>query len=201
MRFHFICLMVLLSPWTMSPVLADDIAIQIDSARGAYGKGDQLHALAALQAATSQLNQRLTSQFGKFLPVAPHGWDSSPPESQSLDSVGGGLSVTQAYGKGESTLNASLIIDNPAVGVSASLFQGGAQVNRPGWSRVKVGGDDVLLRFDSATRAGEVMMVIGDRALLQVEGNEIGKEDVLLEIARGWNVSALRKLIGSGSGS
>jgi len=201
MRFHFVCLMVLLFPWAMSPALADDIAIQIDSARGAYGKGDQLHALAALQAATGQLNQRLASQFGKILPLAPRGWDSAPPESQSLDGVGGGVSVTQAYSKGESTLNASLIIDNPAVGLSASLFQGGAQVNRPGWSRVKLGGDDVLLRFDSATRAGEVMMVIGERALLQIEGNEIGNDDVLLEIVRGWNVSALRKLMGSGAGS
>jgi hypothetical protein len=93
-----------------------------------------------------------------------------------------------------------MIIDNPAVGVSAALFQDPAQpVSRPGWSRFKLGNDDVLLRFDPATRAGEVLMVIGDRALLQVEGNEIAKDDVLVEIARGWNIGALKKLIGTGS--
>lgn len=199
MRFHGVCLGGLLLLGAMSPALADDISIQIDTARGAYGKGDPLHALAALQAAVNQLNQQLVTQFGKLLPPAPRGWDASAPESQSLDGIGGGLSVTQAYSKGDSTLNASLIIDNPAVGASAALFQEVAQLNRPGWSRLKLGGDDVLLRFDPATRAGEMMMVIGDRALLQVEGNEIGKEDVLLEIVRGWNVGALKKLIGVGS--
>lgn len=200
MRFHFICLGSFLLLGTVSPVMADDISVQIDTARGAYGKGDPLHALAALQAAANQLNQILASQFGKFLPPPPRGWDTTAPESQSLDGAGGGLSVTQAYSKGDSTLNASLIIDNPAVGASAALFQGTAQqVNRPGWSRIKLGNDDVLLRFDPVTRAGEVIMVIGDRALLQVEGNEIAEDDVLLEIARGWNVTQLRKLIGIGS--
>ncbi len=183
----------------MSPALADDISSQIDAARGAYGKGDPLHALAALQAAVNQLNQQLVGQFGKLLPPAPRGWEAAAPESQSLDGVGGGLSVTEAYSKGDATLNASLIIDNPAVGASAALFQGTGPLTRPGWSRLKLGSEDVLLRFDPATRAGEMMMVIGDRVLLQVEGNEIGKDDVLLEIARGWNVGALKKLIGVGS--
>jgi hypothetical protein len=192
--------MFLLSLGAPSGAFADDIALQIEAARGAYGKGDPLRALSALQAATSQLNQQLISQFGKILPPAPRGWEASSPEPQPLDGAGGGLSVTQAYSKGESTLNASLIVDNPAVGVSASLFLDGArQAEQPGWSRIKSGGDDVLMRFDPATRAGEVLMVIGDRALLQVEGNEIEKNDVLLEIAKGWNVGALRKLLSRGA--
>lgn len=200
MRFpKFFCLVAFLIPGMVSSALADDIAVQIDAARGAYGKGDQLHALTALQAATQQLNQHLVGQFGKLLPASPRGWESSSPESQSLDGAGGGLEVTEAYSKGDATLNASLIIDNPAVAASLAMVQDAArQAPRPGWSKIKLGSDDALLRFDPQTRAGEVVMVIGDRALLQIEGNEITKDDVLVEMARGWNVGALKKLIGPG---
>ncbi|PKU26313.1 hypothetical protein CWS72_00185 [Telmatospirillum siberiense] len=184
----------------ISPARADDVAVQIEAARAAYGKGDPLHALAALQAATLQLNQNLVGQFGKLLPVAPRGWVSSAPELQALDGAGGGLEVTEAYSKGEATLNVSLIIDNPAVASSMAMVQEASRQSlRPGWSKVKLGTDDAVLRFDPQTRAGEVVMVIGDRALLQIEGNEITKDDVLLEAARGWNLGALRKLIGIGS--
>lgn len=201
MRFlRVFCLVSLFLPAFAALASADDVAGQIEAARGAYGKGDQLHALAALQAATAQLNQQLAGLFGKLLPAAPRGWDGSLPEAPSLDAAGGGLEVTEAYSQGDSTLNVSLIIDNPAVASTLVLFQDAARnTPRPGWSRIKLGTEDVLVRFDPQTRAGELMMVIGGRALLQIEGNEIAKDEVLLDFARGWNVGAIRKLIGPGA--
>jgi len=38
--------------------------------------------------------------------------------------------------------------------------------------------------------------LVGERALLQIEGTDINKDDVLLDAAKGWNVAALRKLLG-----
>jgi hypothetical protein len=177
---------------------AEDVAGHIESARGAYGRGDQLHALANLQAALRLLNDRLTDQFGKFLPPAPAGWDLGTAESQSLDNVGGGLIVSRSYSKGEAALNVTLTIDNPAVGTSASMLRSGADVGN-GWSRLKLGTDDALLRFDPTSRSGEITMVLGERVLLQVEGTEIAGDGVLVEIAKGWNMAGIRKLVGLGS--
>lgn len=200
MRFQKAALVLTFCLAAVQPVRADDVAGEIDAARSAYGKGDQLHALTALQAATSLLNTHLAGQFSKLLPPAPPaGWEAAGTESQSLDSIGGGLTVTRGYVKGEATLNAALIVDNPAVSASVAMFQTAAQVaSQPGWSRVKIGNDDALLRFDPASRSGEIMMVIGDRVLLQIEGTEIPGDDVLVETAKGWNTAGIRKLIGVG---
>lgn len=175
------------------PVRADDISVQIDSARTAYGRGDGLHTLSALQSAVNALNAKLADQLGKIMPPPPPGWDASAPEAQSLDSVGGGVAVARGYTKDTATLNAMVMVDNPAIG------NGGASLNgKPGWSRIKLGSEEAMLRFDPQTRTGEVILLVGERALLQVEANDIGSPDALVDAAKGWNLAGLRKLLGSG---
>ncbi|MDR3439222.1 hypothetical protein [Telmatospirillum sp.] len=198
-RFSVLSLGLLLALAPAAELLADEVTNQVDAARASYAKGDQLRALVALQGAVGQLSQRLTNQFAKLMPSAPRGWDSGNPEAQSLDGAGGGLGVTQAFSKGDATLNVSLVVDNPTVGASASMIQGASQTARPGWARLKLGADEALLRFDPAARSGEVMIVVGERVLLQVEANEITKDDVLLDMAKSWNTAAVRKFIDGGS--
>jgi hypothetical protein len=177
---------------------ADDVSDQIDAGRTAYARGDVLHALSQLQAAAALINARLSDQFAKLMPPSPAGWEAGAPETQPLDSIGGGLTVTRSYQNGDATLNATLIVDNPAVAGSVALFQSADQVvTQPGWSRLKIGDEQALLRFDPSTRSGEVVMVIGERAVLQIEGNELAQDAPLVETARGWNVAGLRKLLGS----
>jgi|GEM_PF-1123471 len=175
------------------PARADDVANAIEQARTAYGRGDLTHSLTALQTATNALYVKLSEQFGKCLPAGPAGWEAAPVESQSLDSIGGGLTVTRGYMKGDATLNASLVVDNPAVAAGGAPFK---QAPKPGWSKVKVGNDDALLHFDAPNHSGEIMILVGDRALLQIEGNEIPKEDTLIEAAKGWNIPGIKKLLG-----
>jgi len=176
-----------------APAFADDVANSIEQARAAYAKGDSLHALTALQSAQEVVYGRLTDQFSKAMPAAPAGWEASPPESQSLDSIGGGMTVTRGYIKGDATLNASLVVDNPAVAA------GGAPLKQPlkaGWSKIKIGSDDALERFDTSARSGEVIILINDRVLLQIEANDIPKDDAMLDAAKGWNIAAIRKILG-----
>lgn len=172
---------------------ADDIAGQIDGAQAAMGRGDMLRALEALQPAVAALTAKLLEQYAKTLPPVPAGWDAGPPDSQPLDAVSGGLTVTRGYQKGDTALNVSLIIDNPAVANAAQQFQSGGD---PGWSHVKVGSEDALLRYDGANHEGEIMIVLQARALLQIEGTEIESAKALTDAAKGWNFAAIRKLLG-----
>ncbi|OIQ95112.1 hypothetical protein GALL_229180 [mine drainage metagenome] len=174
---------------------ADDVALQIGQAGAANVRGDALHTLTALQAAQTLVFGRLTEQFAKVMPPAPAGWDASPPESQSLDSIGGGMTVTRGYSKGDSTLNASLVVDNPAVMANSTLFRQTGALN-PGWSRLEIGGEDALMRYDAADRVGEIMILLSDRVLLQIEGSDIGRSDLLVQTARGWNIAAIRRVLG-----
>ena len=177
---------------------ADDIADKIDAARQANGRGDTLKTLAALQAAEASLAAKLVEQFARVMPPAPNGWDASAPESEPLDAVGGGLTVTRGYQNNDAVLSATLTVDNPSVANSAALFQPGPGTAEPGfaWRAVKVGAETAMLRFDSANGEGEIVLVIQSRAALQIEGSNIASEQILTDAAQGWNLALLHKLLG-----
>lgn len=176
---------------------ADVVPGRMDAARQAYQRGEVARAALELQAALIELHERLGKGFAEMMPAPLAGWQSEPAEVQGLGEVGGGLSVTRAYLKGESSMNASLILDSPAVAAAAALFANpaasAAQANlRP----VKVGPENALLRYDPANSAGEITMVLGNRVLLHIEGDNLTSGDPLVEVAKGWNVAGIRKLAG-----
>lgn len=178
---------------------ADEVGDKIEAARSAYGHGDALRTLEALQAAEANLSGKLVDQFARTLPAPPAGWEATTADSQTLDSIGGGITVTRGFQKGEAALNASLLVDNPAVANILALFQpgNGAPAGDGGWRTVNIGGESALLRFDAANREGEIVMVIAGRAALQVEGSEIAADQVLIDLAQGWNLPAIKKLLGA----
>ena len=181
-----------------APARADEVSDKIDAARGANNHGDMMRTLASLQSAEAAVAARLVEQMGHVLPPPPAGWEATAPESEPLDEVGGGLTVTRGYQKGESVLNATVIVDNPSVANSVALFQGGTQGGDAGagWKPVKVGTENAMLRFDASSKEGEIVVVVQSRAALQLEGSGVGSEQELLDIAQGWNVALLKKLLG-----
>ncbi|CAA7614435.1 conserved hypothetical protein [Magnetospirillum sp. LM-5] len=174
--------------------LADDVPAKLDAARAAYAKGDVARAARELEAVLTGLHQRLGKALAETLPAAMAGWQAEAPEIQGLSQAGGGLSVSRAYAKGDSSLNATLILDSPAVDAAIGLFANPAA--RAGTRKVKVGPEDALLRYDSSTHAGEVTLVIGNRVLLEIEGDGITNGETLVDAAKGWNTARIRTLVG-----
>jgi hypothetical protein len=182
--------------WPESGVLAaDSIPTRIEAGRAAYAKGDLARAAQELEAAIADLHARLGKALTEFMPVPLTGWQAEAPESMPLSGSGGGLAVTRAYSKSESTMNASLILDSPAVSAAAGQFSANAST-QANIRRLKVGAEDALLRWDAGNRAGEITIVLGSRAVLQIEGDGLLSGDMLVDAAKGWNVSAIRKLLG-----
>lgn len=176
---------------------ADQVPAQIDAARAAYQKNDLARTAKALEAALGEIHDRLGKALAETMPPAVAGWQADPPEIQGLGQVGGGLAVTRAYAKGEASLNASLFLDSPAVEAAAALLANpAATAAQPNMKRIKVGAEDALLRYDSANKSGEVTMVLGNRILLAIEGDNIAAADTLTEAAKGWNVAKIRALGG-----
>jgi hypothetical protein len=83
------------------------------------------------------------------------------------------------------------------VAAAAALFANqAATAAQPNLKRIKVGAEDALLRWDAANHTGEVTMVLGNRVLLQIEGDNLAQGDALVDAAKGWNVAGIRKLVG-----
>ncbi len=175
-------------------VAAVDVPTHIDAAKAAYLKGDVARAAHELEMALVDLQDRLGRGFSDFMPATPTGWDAEEAEIQGLGAVGGGLSITRAYTKGEASLNASIILDSPAVEAAGALL--GNPAAQTGLKRIKLGSEDALLRWDEAGKSGEITIVMGNRVLLQIEGDSLANGDVLIDLAKGFNVAGIRKLAG-----
>jgi len=186
--------MVMLVAGVGQAFAAADVPSLIDSAHQFFQKGDIARAAHQLETALADLHDRLGRGLSEDMPPTPAGWQGEDAEIQGLGAVGGGLSVTRAYTKGDASLNASLILDSPAVEAAAALVANPAA--QPNFRRVKVGADDALVRWDPAGRTGEITMVVGNRVLLQIEGDNLTNGDTLVDLAKGFNVAGIRKLIG-----
>lgn len=192
------CLGVLLGLALAVPAFAaDNVPAQIEAARQAYQRGDLSRAAHELDLALAEVQTRLGKALSESMPPAMAGWQMDAPEVQSLGAAGGGLSVTRAYAKNDASLNASLIIDSPAVQAAAALLSNpAATAAQPNMKRVKVGAEDALMRWDASTKTGEITMVLGTRVLLEISGDNLGNGETLMESAKGWNIAAIRKTVG-----
>ncbi|EME69761.1 hypothetical protein H261_12024 [Paramagnetospirillum caucaseum] len=176
-----------------SPVLAaDSVPARLDAARIAHARGDLARAAMELEAAVAELQGRLGRQLAEFLPPPLAGWQADAVETHSLAGSGGGLAVTRAYGRDDGTLNISLIIDSPAVSAATSQL---AAFPQPNARKVAVGNEEAVLRWDPQGRNGEVLMVLGARVLLQIEGDNLPNGEVLSDAAKGWNLGGIRKAL------
>jgi len=184
------CLIAVTPAWAI-----DGVPARIEAAKAAYARGDLARTALELEAAVQDLQARIGRSLGEMFPAIPTGWQAEPPETQGLASAGGGMEVSRAYSRDEATLNASLIIDSPAVASAALQFAANAPMP-PNVRRIKVGPEDALLRWDAANRSGEVTIILGARVLLQLECDNLANSDVLTEAAKGWNLAGIRKAVG-----
>lgn len=178
--------------WAFPALAADSVPARLDAARAAHAKGDLARAAVELEAAVTELHARLGKQLAEFLPPPPAGWQAEAAETRSLAGSGGGLAVTRAYGRDDSTLNISLIIDSPAVMTAVAQL---AAFPQPSHRKVKVGNEEATLYWNPQGGNGEVLMVLGPRVLLQIEGDSLANGDPLEAAARGWNLAGIRKAL------
>ena len=172
-------------------VSAADLSGQIESAKALYQKGDIAKAAHELETVLNDLQDRLGRSLSNLMPAPLSGWQADEAEYEGLSGSGGGLSVTRAYSKGDASLNASIVLDNPAVAEALE-----SSVSQQGVKKLKIGSEDAVLRWDAESHSGDISLVLGRRVLLQIEGEDLTSGDVLADLAKGFDQNAIRKVAG-----
>ena len=185
-------------PGALPALAADDVAARLDAAKAAYAKGDVARAARDTEAALRQMQDRLGRMFAETLPQLSGKWKGEAVETESLGEIGGGVSVSRAFTRDDSSLNVTLLLDSPeTVSVMAQIA---AVPTQPHVRKIKAAGEDALLRFDASTNTGEVTMVVAGRVVLEAQGDNIATADPLVEAANGWNVGKIKTLATEGMG-
>lgn len=193
---------------------AQPVAIaHIDRARQLWRDGKLLQILDELDAAHTSVTRQLGQAYAPSLPPPPPGWSVDPPNPQRAEAMGGGVAAVRDYrqaadaapaasppgqpAQNQGQMNARVIVDSGAVQAMQPLFGQQMPQGVPATVRkIRINDQDAVVAFDPQRRAGEVSIIVGNRLLLQVEGQNVASAEPMLAVMRQWNIADLRRRAG-----
>ena len=171
-----------------APAAADEITDAIDGALAAYKDGDIAYATEELNYALQLLSEMKSETLAQFLPAAQDGWTREDDDGMAagLGMVGGIVSAA-TYSDGRDDFTITLMADHPMVASMGMILANPAVMAGSGGKMVRVGREKFM------SRDGQLMALIGNRVLVQADGDN---EDAIVAHLKEMD---LRALAGFGS--
>ena len=169
-----------------SPVMADDVTDSINEALKQYNNGEFADAVQSLDYASQLIRQKKGGQLEAFLPEPIPGWKAEDAKSQALGSAmfGGGVTAERSYVKGDSRVNVKIITDSPLMQAMMMMFSNPMMATSDGGKLEKINGEKAIVKYSNDTKDGDINMVIANRFLITVHGNDVTRQD-LISFAQG----------------
>ena len=181
---------------------ADSFTDQLDQARKDYEQGDLSTAIGDLEFAIQELRGKLSTAYLATFPPAPAGWtvqDEKPEESSATPFPGGGSVIKRTYraATGEATIDAQLMTGGGFLQGLAAMFMNPAMLAaQPGAKRVRIGKDNAVVTFDPAAHTGQLMLDVGGKVTLMLDGKNLDSSDPLVQLANAWDIKKVREIAG-----
>lgn len=169
-----------------NPVLADDVTDSINDALKQYNKGDFADAVQSLDYAAQLIRQKKGGQLEAFLPNPIPGWKAEEAKSQAMGAAmfGGGVAAERSYVKGDGRMDVKILTDSPMMQAMMMMFSNPAMATSDGGKLERINGEKAIVKYSNDTKDGEINMVIANRFLITVQGNDVARQD-LISFAQG----------------
>ena len=157
---------------------ADDIEDSIKEALQYYGDGEYKDTLESLNYASQLLQQKKGEGLESFLPKPLKGWTGQKSTSQAAGAsmFGGGVTAQRKYTKGSSSITVEIITDSPLMQGMMMMFSNPMFAAADGGKLERIGRQKAVVKFNPDNKQGEIKMVVANRFLVLIEGDEITKE-------------------------
>lgn len=181
---------------------ADEITEQIDQARSYYEEGDVSGAIGELEFAMQALRGRLSTALLETFPAAPAGWtakDDDSGASAAMPMMGGNV-VQRIYTQdgGDGRIEARLMSGGGFMQGLASMFMNPAMLAaQPHAKRIRIGRENGVVIFDPADRSGQLMVDLGGRISLMLEGSGLDGPEAMTGLVEAWDLKTVKELAGS----
>ncbi len=164
-----------------NPVIADDVTDSINEALKQYGKGEFAEAVQSLDYAAQLIRQKKGGQLEAFLPQPISGWKAEEAKSQAMGSAmfGGGVTAERSYVKGDSRVNVTILTDSPMMQAMMMMFANPMMATSDGGKLEKFNAERAIVKYSSETKDGDINMVIANRFLVTVQGNNVARQDLI----------------------
>ena len=172
-----------------APVFADDIEQGLKDALEAYQEGEIDETRDILAFVTGQLEALKVDALSSFLPEAPDGWTRSEGDSGSMAAMGmlglgGGQIASASYSSDAGTVDVTISVDNPMVGMLGTMISNPAMLGGQGEVR-RVKRQNILL-----TESDGLQSIIENRILIGINGSN--DPDLLISFFELIDISGLK---------
>jgi hypothetical protein len=160
--------------------LADDVTDAINEALQSYQGGKYSEAMTSLNYASQLIGQKKGGDLQSLLPQPLAGWEAEEATSQSMGAamLGGGVSAERSYNKGPSSVKIQIVTDSPMIQTMMMMFGNPMLAGADGGKMEKIAGEKAIVKYNAADKTGTINLVIANRFLVTLDGNDASLEDL-----------------------
>jgi len=175
---------------------ADEISDQIKEAIALYEAGDYAGAVSELEFAAAQIRQMQAGEYSDALPDPLPDWTAPDAETSTYagSMMGGAVGANRQYRKGDATAEIEIMADSPMLQGIAMMFNNPMMLTSSGMQLIKIKGQKAALKYDTAGRSGEIMLVVLNTVLVTVSGDDIDQKD-LKAYAEAIDYALIKKIV------
>lgn len=189
---------------------ADDVVNQINEGLTAYKAGKLSQAASELEFAIQAIRQKQAEGLKEVFPKPPAGWKAEDPEvgaAGSMAMMGGGISAKCTYtsekaiptdpkdpeaGEQNPSVQVEIVGESPLLQGMMAMMANPMFATSGGGKMVKLASYKALLKAEKNSRV-ELSVVVGNKLLVTVKGDDGAVEKDVMAIAKGVDFAKLEK--------
>ena len=162
------------------PAYASDIEESIKEAFQSYTDGEYKDSVESLNYASQLIQQEVAAGLESFLPKPLSGWTTPKINSQSTGAslFGGAITTKRQYNKKSSSITVQIITDSPLIQNMTMIFSNPIFTTFDGGKLEKIKRQKALVKFTPDTKSGKIEIIVADRFLVLIEGQDITKKEL-----------------------
>ena len=158
----------------------DEVTDAISEGLQSYQGGKYSDAMASLNYASQLIGQKKGGDLQSFLPAPLSGWEASEATSQAAGAAlfGGGVSAERRYTKDPGSVNVQIVTDSPMLQGIMTMFSNPMLLGSDGGKLERIAGEKAIVKYNAADKSGDITLVIANRFLVTLDGNDASLEDL-----------------------
>lgn len=164
----------------VTAAVADDVTDSVNEALQFYKDGKFTEAVTSLNYASQLIQQKKGAALEAVMPAALDGWTAEETSSQAGGAAmfGGGVTAERRYTKESSSVKIQIVTDSALLQTVVMMMSNPMFATSDGGKMETIGGQKALVKMNQANKSGEIQIVVANRFLVTLEGQEISKDDL-----------------------
>ncbi|MCS5420484.1 MULTISPECIES: hypothetical protein [Psychrilyobacter] len=159
------------------PAYANDIEDSMKEAYKYYKAGEYKYSVESLNYASQLIQQEVAEGLEPFLPKPLSGWTTAS-QTTNASLFGGAITTKRQYNNKSSSITVQIITDSQLIQNMMAIYSNPMLTTSDGGKLERIKREKAIVKFDPYSKKGKLEIIVADRFLVLVEGQEITKKEL-----------------------